>query len=109
MLSSSTVRVWETLRGPNYARALERFPWYISCIHTRGVHWMGLRFQFPILWFLAYQYTPAYNVNSDWWKYILLIDGYKPLGTDMAKIYDLSQLHDDHIQFNLDLQRRQVA
>ena len=90
----------------NFARALERMPHYVACIHTCGVRWMGLRFQFPLLWLPATQYTPTYNVKPKWWKDVVLIEGYKPLGTEMATEYDLTQLHVDHSQSNLDLRRR---
>ena len=51
---------------------------------------MGLRFQFQLLWLLAEQYAPAYNVDLDWWKDVVLIEGYKPPGVEMATEYDLT-------------------
>ena len=66
---------------------------------------MGLRFQFPLIWFPAEQYTPPYNVDPDWWKDFVLTEGYKPPGMEMAEEYDLTQLHASHSQSNLDLGR----
>lgn len=64
---------------------------------------MCLRFWFPITWLLVDQYTPAYVVDEDWWKEVLITYGYKLLGTEMAAKYDLAQLHVDHNNFNPDL------
>ena len=84
MLSSSTVRGREPFGAPKFACSLEIIPRYVACIHTCGVRWMGLRFQFPLLWLPAKQYTPAYNVEPNWWKDVVLIEGYKPPGTEMV-------------------------
>ena len=81
MLSSLVVRGREPFGAPKFSWALERMPRFVACIHTYGVRWMGLRFQFPLLWLPAERYTPAYNVNTDWWKDVVLIEGYKPPGT----------------------------
>ena len=52
---------------------------------------MGLRFQYPIIWLPAEVYTPAYNVPADLWKEVLLSDGFKVPGTEMALEYDLAR------------------
>ena len=70
---------------------------------------MGLRFQFPLLWLPTERYTPAYNVDPDWWNDVVLTKGYKPPGTEMAAEYDLTQLHDDHSQSNPDLRRQRAT
>ena len=106
MLSSSAVREREPFGAPKFARALERMPCYVACIHTYGVRWMGLRFQFPLLWLPVVQYTTTYNVEPDWWKDVVLTEGYKPPGIEIATKYDLTQLHVDHIQSNSELRRR---
>jgi len=56
----------------------------------------GDSFQFPIIWLSAENYTPAYNVPTVWWKEVFLLDGFKVLGTEMAKKYDLTQLHETY-------------
>ena len=66
---------------------------------------MGLRFQFPLIWLPTEQYTPAYNVDLDWWKDVVLTEGYKPPGTEMVEEYDLTQLYFSQSQSNLDLRR----
>ena len=105
MLSYLVVKGREPFGAPNFARALERMSCYVACIHTCGVRWMGLRFQFPLLWLPAEQYTPAYNFEPDWWKDVVLTEGYKPPGIEMAVEYDLTELHADHSQSNLDFRR----
>ena len=85
MLSSSAVIGREPFGAPNFSRALERMPCFVACIHTCGVRWMGLRFQFPLIWLLTKQYTPAYNVDPNLWRDVVLTKGYKPLGTEMAE------------------------
>ena len=90
MLSSSVVRGREPFWAPNFAHALERMPYYVACIHTYGVRWMGLRFQFPLLWLPVAQYTPMYNIEPNWWKDVVLTEGYKPPVTEMAEEYDLT-------------------
>jgi len=57
---------------------------------------MGIRFQFPIIWLPAENYTPMYNVLADWWKELLLLDGFKVPGTKMVVEYDLAQLHETY-------------
>jgi len=51
---------------------------------------MEPRFQFPLIWLPTEHYTPTYNVSNDWWKDVLVKKGYKSLGIEMAKEYDLS-------------------
>ena len=70
---------------------------------------MGIQFHYPVLWLLAKHYTSAYNVPNDWWKEVLLSEGFKVPGTEMAKEYDLAQLQEAQSLSNLDLQRRRVA
>ena len=105
MLSSLAVRGREPFGAPNFACALERMLRYVACIHTCGVIWMGLRFRFPLLWLPVEKYTLSYNVEPDWWKDVVLKEGYKPPGTEMAAEYDLTQLHANHNQSNPNLRR----
>jgi len=70
---------------------------------------MGLRFRFLVIWLPTEHYTPAYNIPSNWWKEVLLSEGYKVEGIDMAKEYDLAQLHEDHNHSNLDLQKQRAT
>ena len=53
---------------------------------------MGIQLQFPIIWFAVEDHTLAYNVSSDWWKEVLLSEGFKVPGIEMVKEYDLAQL-----------------
>jgi len=53
---------------------------------------MGIRFQFPTIWLPVENYTPSYNVPGDWWKEVLLSDGFKVPRIEMAEEYDLAQL-----------------
>ena len=69
----------------------------------------GLSFQFPLIWFPTKQYTPAYNIDPDWWKDVVFTEGYKPPETEMAEEYDLTQLHASHNQSNPDLRRRRAT
>jgi len=66
---------------------------------------MGIQFKFPIIWLPAEDYTPAYNVPGDWWKDVLLTEGYKPPRTHMVDEYDLVQLHADYNCSNTDMQK----
>jgi len=92
MMPPTSVRNREPFGAPNFARPLSRVPRYVACIQTCGVQWMGIQFQYPILWMLAKHYTPAYNVPNDWWNEVLLLEGFNVPGTEMAKKYDLAQL-----------------
>ena len=109
MLPSLAIRGRDPFGVPKFSRALERMPHFIACIHTCGVIWMGLRFQFPLIQFPSKKYTSAYNVIQDWWKDFVLTEGYKPPGTEMAGDYDLAQLHAFHNQSNPDLTRRRAT
>jgi len=53
----------------------------------------------------AEHYTPTYNVPNDWLKEVLLLDGFKVLGKEMAEEYDLARLHEAHNLSNLYLWR----
>ena len=64
---------------------------------------MGLRFQYHVLWLPLEVYTPAYNVPADWWKEVLLSDGFKIPRTEMTLEYDLDGLHEAHRLQNPDL------
>lgn len=55
---------------------------------------MGLRFQYPIIWLPVEVYTPAYNVPTDWWKEVVLSDGFRVPGIEMALEYDISWLQE---------------
>ena len=109
MMSSSAIRSQEPFGAPNFAWALERVPCFVACIQTYGVWWMGLRFQFPLIWLPAEHYTPTYNVSNDWWKDVLLTKGYMSLGTNMAEEYDLAHLHTDHSRSNPDIKRQRAT
>lgn len=109
MMSPRVVQKRERFGVPNFARELNRVLRYVACIQTCGVLRIGLRFRFPIIWLLAQHYTPAYNVPGNWWKDVLLIEGYKPLRTYMANEYDLTQLHANYNISNLDLLKRRAV
>ena len=47
--------------------------------------------------------------EEDWWKEVLLSNGFKVPGTEMAIEYDLAQLHETYSVQNLDLWRRQTT
>lgn len=80
MVSPIAVRNREPFRAPN-ARVLTRVPRYVACVQTCGVQWMGIQFQFPIIRLPAEIYTPTYDVPTDYWKEVLLSNGFKVLGT----------------------------
>ena len=109
MMSPTSVRNKEPYGAPNFARALNRVPRYVACIQTCVVWWMGIRFQYPVIWLLAEHYTPTYNVPNDWWKEVLLSEGFKVPGIEMAGEYDLARLHEARILSNPDLRRRRFA
>ena len=90
MMAPTAIQNREPFGAPNFARVLPRVPRYVACVQTSEIQWMGLRFQFPTIWLPVEDYTLAYIVSKDWWEEVLLSDGFKVLGTEMAKEYDLA-------------------
>lgn len=83
-MSPTVVRSKEPFGAPNFAQVLTRVPRYVTCIQKCGTRWMGIQFQYPILWLPSKFYTPAYNFSANWWKEVLLSDGFKVPGTEMT-------------------------
>ena len=54
-------------------------------------------------------YTPSYNVLGNWWKVIILSEGFKVLGIEMDEEYDLAQLQEVKSLHNPNLRRRRAA
>jgi len=50
-------------------------------------------------------YIAAYNVPNDWWKDVILTEGYKTPRTNIEDEYDLAQLHCDYSHSNPDLRK----
>jgi hypothetical protein len=105
-LSPPTFREREAFGAPNFCRAMEIISRYIECMRFCGVQWLGLRFQFPVIWMPLDQYQPDYKVQGEWSKDIILTRGYKFLGTNMAEAYDIVELHAQHQGSNPDLRKR---
>ena len=109
MMSPTTVQNREPFGAPKFAQVLTRVPRYVACVQTCGIWWMGLQFQYPVIWLPTEFYTPTYNVPADWWKEVLLLDGFKVLGIEMASEYELFRLHETYSLQNPDLRRQRTA
>ena len=48
----------------NFKYAMSQLPIYVACIKTCGPSWLGLRFKFPILWWLARKYYSMYQLTK---------------------------------------------
>ena len=105
MMLPTAVRNREPFGVPNFAWALPRIPRYVACVQTCGIRWMGLQFQYLVIWLTAEVYTPTCNVPAYWWKEVLLSYRFRVPGTEMALEYNLAGLHEAHSLQNLDLRR----
>ena len=48
----------------NFKYALSQLPGYVACIKTCGPSWLGMRFKFLILWWLARKYQSMYQMTK---------------------------------------------
>ena len=60
--------------------------------------WLGLRFHYPMIWWPANLYKPVYELTeveeTEAWQEIVTTKGYWLAGYDMAKAYNLSEIHE---------------
>lgn len=107
MLSLTKIRARKPFGAPNFIRALERICKYISYIQYCGIEWLWLRFNFPLIWLPIDRYHPLHRLTyaniEDWWKEVILTNGYRPHSYDMHVPYDLNQIHARYSGSNLDL------
>ena len=111
MLSSSQVRAKDPFGALNFLREIGRVLGYVSLVSKCGITWLGLRFNYPMIWCLANFYRPVYEVAEaeevEAWQDIATTKGYQPAGYDMEKSYNLSEIHEECQKHNFDLACKQ--
>ena len=107
MLSSSQVRAREPFGAPNFLRAIGRVSRYVNIMSNCGVAWLGLRFHYPMIWSSVNFYRSVYELTeakeTKARQDIVTTKGYQLARYDMAKAYNLSEIHEKCQRHNSDL------
>ena len=48
----------------NFDQALSRVKDYVGCIRECGVNWLGLKFKFPLIWWLEKPYRMDFSLTK---------------------------------------------
>ena len=62
--TSSTLRNRDPYYYKNFKHALYRVEGYVGCMKECGVNWMGLKFKFPLIWWLAKLYREDFSLTK---------------------------------------------
>jgi hypothetical protein len=62
----NSLRAKDPTTYPLFNLAMERAEFYATSLRKIGVHWIGLRFHFPLIWCP----TRAYRVITEWDEFI---------------------------------------
>ena len=102
---------WDaSLRDPycfeNFTQTLTWVPGYVKCIQRCGINWLGIRFQFPILWFPDKKYKNRYmlteKVERHCWEELISCNGYKDMENKPKSSFNITHLHRKIFDLDLD-------
>lgn len=97
-VSSKVLKRKDPFNPPNFIEALSQVSQYIQCIRACGIHRLGLKFQYLLIWLLVDKYQISYKLSpyqeSQWCHHLINTCGYRVDGQDVAYSYNLSNLHE---------------
>ena len=81
----------------NFKQALPRVKGYVDYMKKCGVHWLGLKYKFLLIWWPAKPYMDDYTMTQvgekKLWKYWVSYKGYLEGGELPKSSYNFSSLH----------------
>ena len=97
-VSSKVLKSKDPFNPSNFIQALSRVSQYIQCIQACGIHWLGLKFQYLLIWLPVDKYQISYKLSPDqesqWCQNLINTCGYRVHGQEAAYSYNLSNLHE---------------
>ena len=97
-ISSKVLKRKDLFNPSNFIQALSWVSQYIQCIRACGIHWLGLKFQYLLIWLPVDEYQISYRLSLDqesqWCQNLINTCGYRVGGQDVAYSYNLSNLHE---------------
>ena len=64
-VSSKVLKSKDPFNPPNFIQALSQVSQYIQCIWACGIHWLGLKFQYLLIWLPVDKYQISYKLSPD--------------------------------------------
>ena len=62
--SSSALKKRDLIVLKKIKRVLPRVEGYVDCMRKCGVHWMGLKFKFPLIWWPTRPYRDDFSLSK---------------------------------------------
>ena len=116
--SSSTLKKRDRYCFINFKQALPRVEGYVDCMKKCGLHWLGLKYKFPLIWCPVKPYRDDYTLTKveerQCQKYWATCNGYLEGGELPESSFKFSSLHEhglelDSKQWNLFHEDMQVV